>query len=117
MVAARYVPDTGHVIKVDFDPVEGHEQGGRRPAIVLSPSTYNAKTRLAVAVPVTNQGKGYPFEVRLPGGMKTTGFVLADAIKTLDWHARGARYVETAPVEVIHAVHERLVALLGIVKL
>jgi mRNA interferase MazF len=117
MVAIRYVPDTGHVIKVNLDPVEGHEQGGWRPAIVLSPSSYNAKTRLAVAVPVTNQGKGYPFEVRLPERMKTTGVVLADAIKNLDWHARGAKYVETAPSEVIHAVHERLVALLGITKL
>lgn len=114
---ARYVPDTGHVIKVDFDPIAGHEQGGWRPAVVLSPSSYNAKTRLAVAVPVTNRGKGYPFEVRLPERMKTTGVVLADAIKNLDWHARGARYVETAPVEVISAVHERLVALLGITKL
>jgi mRNA interferase MazF len=67
-----------------------------------------------VAVPVTNQVKGYPFEVQLPAGMKTKGAVLADAIKNLDWYTRGARYVETAPIEIIHAVHERIVALLGI---
>jgi mRNA interferase MazF len=116
MVAARYTPDRGHVIKIDFDPSEGHEQGGWRPAIVLSPAAYNGKTRLAVAVPVTNHGKGYPFEVRLPAGMKIKGVVLADAIKNLDWYTRGARYVETAPIEVIHAIHERLLLLLGIEK-
>ena len=114
MVNARYVPDTAHVIKIDFDPSEGHEQSGWRPAIVLSPSSYNGKTRLVVAVPVTNQVKGYPFEVQLPVGMKTRGVVLADAIKNLDWYTRGARYVETAPMEIVHAVHERLAALLGI---
>jgi mRNA interferase MazF len=117
MVAVRYIPERGHVIKVDFDPSEGHEQGGWRPAIVLSPSAYNAKTRLAVAVPVTNQIKGYPFEVRLPARMKTAGVVLADAIKSLDWHMHGAKYVETAPVELIYAIHERLVLLLGIEKI
>jgi mRNA interferase MazF len=117
MVAGRYTPDRGHVIKIDFDPSEGHEQGGWRPAIVLSPAAYNGKTRLAVAVPVTNHFKGYPFEVTLPAGMKTKGVVLADAIKNLDWYKRGAKYVEIAPIDVIHAIHERLILLLGIEKL
>jgi len=113
---ARYIPDAGHVIKIDLDPVAGHEQAGFRPAVVLSSLSYNAKTDLAVAVPVTNQVKGYPFEVRLPAGMKTSGVVLSDQIKSLDWHARRARYVETAPGEVLHAVHERLMLLLGLAK-
>jgi mRNA interferase MazF len=117
MVAVRYIPDRGHVVKINFDPSEGHEQGGWRPAIVLSSTEYNAKTRLAVAVPVTNQIKGYPFEVRLPAQMKITGVVLADAIKNLDWYTRGAKYVETVPMEVIRAIHERLILLLGIEKL
>jgi mRNA interferase MazF len=117
MVGARFVPDTGHIVKVDFDPSEGHEQGGWRPAIVLSPYAYNAKTRLAVAVPITNQIKNYPFEVQLPSYLKTKGVVLVDAIKNLDWYARGAKYIETAPTEVIRAIHERLVALLGITEL
>lgn len=112
----RYIPDTGHVIKIDLDPVAGHEQGGWRPAIVLSPNPYNGKTGLVVAVPVTNQVKGYPFEVQLPGQMKTTGVVLADQIKNLDWHARRAKYVETVPTDVLKAVHERLVLLLGIAQ-
>jgi mRNA interferase MazF len=116
MVKVRYIPDTGHVIKVDLDPSAGHEQGGWRPAIVLSPLTYNGKTNLAVVVPVTNQEKGYPFEVRLSGKMKTTGVVLADAIRNLDWHARHAKYVETVPADVIKAIRERLIALLRFVQ-
>ncbi len=112
----RYIPDIGHVIKIDLDPVAGHEQGGWRPAIVLSPLSYNGKTDLAVAVPVTHQIKGYPFEVRLPSGMKTTGVVLSDRIKSLDWHARRIKYVETASPEVLKAIHDRLVLLLMIAK-
>lgn len=111
-----YIPDVGHIIKVDFDPVAGHEQGGWRPAVVLSPYSYNAKTSLLVAVPVTNQVKGYPFEVRLPGETKTTGVVLSDQIKNLDWRARHAKYVEMAPLEVLQAIHERLVLLLALAK-
>ena len=112
----RYTPDIGHVIKIDFDPFAGHEQGGWRPAIVLSPAEYNGKTGLVVAVPVTNQEKGYPFEVRLPSPLKTTGIVLADQIKNLDWRARRAKYVEIAPAEVVSAIHERLSLLLGLAK-
>jgi mRNA interferase MazF len=117
VVDVRYIPDTGHVIKVDLDPSAGHEQGGWRPAIVLSPATYNGKTDLAIVVPVTNQVKGYPFEVRLPVKMKTTGVVLADAVRNLDWRTRRARYVESVPAEVLKAIHERLIALLGLARL
>jgi mRNA interferase MazF len=112
----RYVPDTGHIVKVDLEPSLGHEQGSCRPAIVLSPSLYNGKTGMAVMVPVTNQEKGYPFEVRLPSQMKTTGVVLADAIKSLDWRARRARYVETASADILNEIHERLIALLEIAR-
>lgn len=111
-----YIPDTGHIIKIDLDPRAGHEQGGWRPAIVLSPIAYNSKTQLAIAVPVTNQVKGYPFEVRLHDGMRTTGAVLADQVRNLDWHVRRAKYIETAPPEVMKAIRERLSALLGIVN-
>jgi mRNA interferase MazF len=71
---------------------------------------------MAVVVPVTNHSKGYPFEVQLPDKMKTRGVILADAIRNLDWHARRAKYVETAPPEVLIAVHERLTALLSFAK-
>ena len=112
-MVARYVPDSGDIIKIDFDPRVGHEQGGWRPALVLSPKIYNGKSGLAVVVPITNQAKGYPFEVPLPGNIKTTGVVLADAVKSVDLHARHAKYADTAPPAVMRAVRERLMALLG----
>ncbi len=113
---AAYVPAAGDIIKIDFDPRTGHEQGGWRPALVLSPRTYNAKTGLAVVVPITNREKGYPFEVPLPGQIQTTGVVLADAVKSIDWRARSAKYTDTAPAEVMKAVQERLRALLGLAE-
>jgi mRNA interferase MazF len=113
---AAYVPDAGDIIKIDLDPRTGHEQGGWRPALVLSPKLYNAKTGLAVVVPITNRAKGYPFEVQLPAKGKTTGVVLADAIKNVDWRARNAKFTETAPVEVMKAVQERIQALLDLTE-
>jgi mRNA interferase MazF len=103
----------GQIVKVDLDPRLGHKQGGWRPALVLSPRSYNGKTGLAVVVPVTNQAKGYPFEVPLTSQTKTTGVILADSIRHLDWRARNAKYAETAPLEVLRAVQVRLMALLG----
>lgn len=116
MVRTAYVPDTGHLIKIDFDPRTGHEQGGWRPAIVLSPASYNRPTGLAIVVPITNQEKGYPFEVRLPAGLKATGVVLSDAVKNVDWRARNARFVEAVPRALLAAVQERLRLLLGLVS-
>lgn len=113
---AAYVPDAGDIIKIDLDPRTGHEQGGWRPALVLSPKIYNGKTGLAVVVPITNREKGYPFEVPLPLQIKTTGVVLADAIKNVDWRARNAKYTGTAPAEVMKAVRDRLMALLGLAE-
>ena len=113
MVAA-YVPDAGHIIKIGLDPRVAHEQGGWRLALVLSPKIYNGKTGLAVVVPITNQAKGYPFEVSLPVQPKITGVVLADAIKNVDWRACNAKYAAVASPEVRKAVRERLVALLNL---
>ena len=114
MVAARYVPDEGDLVKLDFDPRTGHEQGGWRPAIVLSPASYNRKTNLAVVAPITNQAKGYPFEVALPPGLKITGVILADALKNLDWRARNARYIASAPPAVLRQVRDLVRLLLGL---
>lgn len=115
-MTAQYIPDKGHVIKIDMDPSSGHEQGGWRPAVVLSPSGYNGKTHLLVAVPVTSQVKGYPFEVRLPAQMKTTGVVLADQIKSFDWRVRRAKFVEIASMEVLQAINERVALLVGLTQ-
>lgn len=107
-----YVPDRGHLAYVDFNPIKGHEQQGHRPALVLSPRSYNERTSLALFVPITNQQKGYPFEVVLPAGLNIQGVVLADQIKCLDWRARGVKFVESVPVSVIEEVQSKIEALL-----
>ena len=114
MVARAYVPDAGHVVWLTFDPQAGHEQRGRRPALILSPRAYNAKARLAVACPITSQVKGYPFEVPLPAGSAINGVILADHVKNLDWQARKAVFEAKAPADVLTEVRERLRALLGL---
>lgn len=112
MVARAYVPDAGDLVWLTFDPQAGHEQRGRRPALILSPRAYNAKARLAIACPITTQAKGYPFEVALPGSAAVTGVILADHVKNLDWNARRVEFAEKAPPEVVTDVRERLRALL-----
>lgn len=81
MVERPYVPDTGDVVWLTFTPQAGHEQTGRRPALVLSPRSYNEKTSLALFCPITSRVKGYPFEVSLPNAGPITGVVLADQIR------------------------------------
>lgn len=114
MVSRAYVPDAGHLIKIDFNPQAGHEQAGWRPALVLSPASYNQKTGLAVVAPVTSHQKGYPFEVELPSDLKIGGAILADALKSLDWRVRNARFVDSAPDLVMRRVKELVALLLGI---
>lgn len=114
MVARAYVPDAGDLVWLTFDPQAGHEQRGRRPALILSPRIYNAKARLAIACPITSQIKGYPFEVALPRGSAINGVVLADHVKNLDWHARSVEFAGVAPADVVADVRERLRALLDL---
>ena len=114
MVARAYVPDAGDLVWLTFDPQAGHEQRGRRPALILSPRAYNAKARLAIACPITSQVKGYPFEVLLPPDGRISGAVLADHVKNLDWQARRAVFEAKAPGEVVTDVRERLRVLLGL---
>jgi len=109
-----YVPERGHVVWLNFTPHAGHEQGGRRPALVLTPSAYNGLTGLMLAAPVTSRVKGYPFEVALPQDGPVRGVVLSDHVRSLDWRARRAEYVMDAPVEVLDEVGGKLMALLGL---
>jgi len=113
MVDPAYIPDRCHIIKVDFDPQAGHEQAGWRPALVLSPAAYN-QIGLAIVVPVTHQVKGYPFEIPVPAALATRGVILSDAIKSVDWKARRARFVEIVPPGVLKAVQRHLRLLLGL---
>ncbi len=103
-----YCPKRGDVVWVSFTPQAGHEQAGHRPAVVLSPETYNRKVGLALLCPITTKVKGYPFEVVIPDGLKAKGAILSDQIKSLDWKARQAtllcRLPETAIKETLHKV-------------
>jgi mRNA interferase MazF len=114
VVARAYVPDAGDLVWLTFDPQAGHEQRGRRPALILSPRVYNAKARLAIACPITSHVKGYPFEVPLPPGEKITGVVLADHVKNLDWQARRVVFEAKASDDIVSDVRERLRVLLGL---
>jgi mRNA interferase MazF len=105
-VAKRYVPERGDVVWLQFDPQAGHEQAGKRPALVLSPSAYNGRVGLALLCPITSQRKGYPFEVPLPAHLRVQGVVLADQVKSLDWRLRCAERVDSVP----HAVLDEAVA-------
>src|SRR5437016_1269592 len=88
-----YVPEAGELVWLSFSPQAGREQAGRRPALVLSPRVYNARAGLCVVCPVTNQSKGYPFEVLLPDGQSVGGVVLSDHVKSADWNVRRAEYI------------------------
>lgn len=108
-----YVPGRGDVVWITLDPQSGHEQAGRRPAVVLSPAAYNGKVGLAILCPITSQEKGYPFEVKLPAGLGIRGVILSDQVKSLDWRARDAEKIGTLPREVLAEVLGKLGALLG----
>lgn len=109
-----YIPQRGDVVWISFNPHAGHEQAGRRPALVLSPANYNGKVGLALLCPITNQAKGYPFEVTLPEGLGVSGVVLSDQVRNLDWRMRQAEFDCKVPQEVIHEVLEKISALLQI---
>lgn len=112
MKSRAYVPRCGDVVWITLNPQEGREQAGRRPAIVVSPQSYNAKVGLAILCPVTSQIKGYPFEVLIPPGLPVTGAVLSDQVKSLDWRARKAELICALPAETISEVLEKLATLL-----
>jgi mRNA interferase MazF len=109
---SRYVPERGDVVWLSFDPQAGHEQAGRRPALVLSPSTYNRSSGLAVVVPITSHVKGYPFEVRLPAGLRVSGAILADQLKSVDWRARNAERIGVLPDAVANEALKKAALLL-----
>ncbi len=101
-------PDRGDLVWLQFTPQAGHEQAGRRPAMVISPAAYNERVGLALVCPITSQVKGYPFEVVLPEGLKVAGAVLCDQVKSLDWRARRAKWICKVPPRVVDEVLVRL---------
>jgi len=109
----RYVPNAGDLAWFSFSPQSGREQAGRRPALVVSPRTYNGPAGLCVVCPVTTLSKGYPFEVPLPAGLAVSGVVLSDHVKSADWRTRNAEYAGAAPAELLDEVRSKLGPLLG----
>ncbi len=107
-----YIPERGDVIWLQFNPQAGHEQAGRRPALVLSPKAYNSKAGLMLCCPVTSKVKGYPFEVQLPADFDVTGVILSDQVRSLDWKAHKAEFIAQAPEGVVNEVLEKLNTLL-----
>ena len=112
-MARRFVPNSGDIVWLEFSPQAGHEQAGRRPALVLSPAAYNSKTGTMLCCPITTQIKGYPFEV-LIHAEGVSGAVLSDQVKNLDWKARKAKPKGKASVEELDEVRAKISSLLGV---
>ncbi len=108
-----YVPQIGEVVWLNFNPQAGHEQTDRRPALILTPITYNNKVGLVICCPITSRIKGYPFEVRIPSGFDVTGVVLSDQVKSLDWRVRQAELFCKLPDETVRQVLRKLGTLLS----
>ena len=98
---AQYVPQKGDVVALSFDPQSGHEQRGRRPALVVSNDLFNEHTGLCIACPITNTCRDYPFHVSIPKGQDITGFVMVEQVKSLDFRSRRARRIGRAPTHVL----------------
>jgi mRNA interferase MazF len=111
---SAYVPQRGDAVWITLDPQSGHEQAGRRPALVISPQAYNRRVGLAVFCPITSHAKGYPFEVALPDRLAVQGVVLADQVKNLDWRSRKSARICKVPEDVVERVLQRLYALLPV---
>ena len=100
----RYVPRKGDFITLSFDPQAGHEQRGRRPALVVSNDLFNRHTGLAIVCPITNTDRGFPFHLPVPGTSSLTGFVMVEQVKSIDYATRAARLIEPAPSELLEDV-------------
>ena len=101
---AAFVPAQGDVVAISLDPQAGHEQKGRRPALVISKKLFNRRTGLALACPVTNTSREIPFHVALPREASVTGFVMVEQVKSVDWRARRVRYIEKVPLTTLNEV-------------
>jgi mRNA interferase MazF len=109
---SSYVPDRGDLVWLEFTPQAGSEQRGRRPALVISPKTYNGEVGLALFCPITSKIKGYPFEVLLPDGCSVGGVVLSDQLKSLDWRTEKVKFIERISLDLMAMVTARVLPLL-----
>ena len=105
-----YIPKKGDIVWLEFTPQSGHEQKGRRPAIVISNDFFNNKTGLAVVCPITSSRRDYPLHVEISGCKKVTGYIMVEQVKSVDYLARGAELIERAPETVINETLSRFFA-------
>ena len=111
MVRKKYVPERGDIVWLNFNPQSGHEQSGKRPAIVISPKEYNEKTGLGIFCPITSKIKNYPFEVKIDND-KITGVALSDQIKSMDWRTRNIEFILKETSETVDEVINKMSVLL-----
>ncbi|NOX96574.1 MAG: mRNA-degrading endonuclease [Nitrospirae bacterium] len=100
----KYIPSKGDLIALSFNPQSGHEQKGRRPALVVSNTLFNQKTGLAIVCPITHTDRKYPFHIKISGISILNGFVMVDQIKSVDYNSRKAKFIEKAPTELLNEV-------------
>jgi mRNA interferase MazF len=111
MVTKQYIPEQGDIVWIDFNPTKGHEQHGKRPAIILSRKEYNKATGLAVVCPITSQVKGYPFEVAV-NTEKIQGAILADQVRSIDWKDRKVSFIIKCDTPLLEETKEKLSTLI-----
>jgi len=107
-----YIPNRGDIVWINFNPQAGHEQAGRRPALILSPKDYNSKVGLAILCPITSKKKGYPFEVQISEGLPISGVILSDQAKSMDWKIRNTEFICKLGNQSVEQVLQRLNTLL-----
>jgi mRNA interferase MazF len=112
-VSRSWTPEAGDLIKLDMDPRIGHEQADWRPALVISEGLYNRRAGLCLVCPITTHVKGYPFEVQLADTGEITGVILSDQVKSVDFRARRAKRIDTAPPDILDAVRGYVALLIG----
>ena len=100
----KYIPRKGDFIALTFDPQSGHEQKGRRPALVISNTLFNQKTGLAIVCPITNTDRRYPFHIKILGSVSLTGFIMVDQVKSVDYNSRKVTFIKKAPDELLNEV-------------
>jgi mRNA interferase MazF len=100
----NYMPRKGDLVVLTFDPQAGHEQKGRRPALIVSNDLFNKHTGFAIACPITNTHRKIPFHVKIPSNSSLTGFVMVDQVKSIDYHIRHIEFIERAAPELIEEV-------------
>ena len=109
---ADYIPHRGDIVWINFNLQAGHEQAGKRPALILSPKNYNSKVGLAILCPITSKQKGYPFEIQIPKGLSISGVILSDQAKSMDWKIRNTEFICKLDNEFVEQVLQRLHTLL-----